>query len=256
MQRDNKPYSQKRLRNNGKDVGTVTLYTNNLKSIIGMGFAITFGVGVVVGFGAGYAAGRNSVETEVNQVVYNTLSESYFDEPTYNGIPYTVKFGDTVSSIVYSYESDPNEASRLIRQIEEFNNINANQVRDGQTIYLYGVPSSRLEDFGYTDNYNLFGATVEADIRIDFLDKVVDSISSTDGLDNDFVNIYRQTYADYLDYKQNYLPGDEEYVLPEIIERLVILCDEAEQYGYSFGKNLKALPLSEAEITKTSTKSF
>ncbi|MCH5167207.1 MAG: hypothetical protein J1F35_04865 [Erysipelotrichales bacterium] len=237
MAKDIKPYSKRRVRNNGKDAGEIILYKKNVVSIFGMGLAMGIGLGVVIGL--------STKQPEVNHIAYNTLSDSYFDEPTYNGIPYIVKFGENVSDIVYSYEQDSNKVQKIISEIEYLNKIDANNVKAGQEILLCGVPASRLEDFGYTDNYNLFGETVEIDMRLDFLTKVTNGLDRSDEVNDNFVISYEQAKNEYEEYKRNYLPGDE-YMLPDIIDRLIVLCEEAKNYGYRFEDNKKALPLDQA----------
>ena len=54
--------------------------------------------------------------------------------------------------------------------IAEYNNLrNVDHIIAGSRIYLVGVPASKLEDFGYTDNYNYFEPSVEVDLRLEFL---------------------------------------------------------------------------------------
>ena len=240
--------TRKKVKNNGKFIGYLNINKRNARRI-------TTIAGFVLVSALSFSVGRASKQTEVNPIVLNTLNENYFDEPVYNGIEYTIKPGDTISGIVYSYESDDNKAIRIIREIEDFNNINANSIRDGMTISLFGVPASHLEDFGYTDNYNYFEPKVEVDLRLQFLSLVEDTLDLEDPEYIDFLREEQSIINAYNDYKANYLPGDEA-MLDDIIDRLRTLCYEAEKYGYSFENNLRAMPLSEATRYNENNRSF
>lgn len=239
--------NRKTVRNNGKRIGSMNIYNKNMKKIM------IFGSYIILSLGA-FALGRASKDRPVNVISHNTLTENYFEEPTYTGIPYVVKSGDTLSEIVYSYESDTNKVMSNIKLIEEYNGINRNSLHPGDVIYLVGVPASKLEDYGYTDNYNYFEPTVEVDLRLSFLNKVSEYVLTTPDYDENFVASIKEVADEYNDYNAEYIEGDE-YKLDYIINTLRDLCIDAKDYGYSFESNLKALPLSEAEYLKT-TRSY
>lgn len=231
-------YKKKTVRNNGNKIGEIVCYNKNLRKILIIGSYVVISA-------SAYLLGRASKDKPVYPVIPNTLTDAYFDEPTYSGIPYVVSFGDTLLDIVYSYEGDTNKVQTNIRLIEEYNGIDANGIYPGQTIYLVGVPASKLEEFGYTDNYNYFDPEVEVDLRIDFLNKVIDSIDTTDENNQSFLASVEEAKNDYADYKADYLPGDD-YKLDYIIDDLRDISDSAKDYGFTFENNLSALPLSEA----------
>lgn len=139
---------------------------------------------------------------------------------------------------------------RDISLIEEYNDIDRNDLHPGDTIYLVGVPASKLEDFGYTDNYNYFEPSVEVELRLSFLNKVVDHVLAIPDHDDEFISAVRKVENDYNDYKDEYVDGDE-YKLDYIINVLRDLSIDAKDFGFSFDNNLKALPLSEAENYET-----
>lgn len=234
----NNHYKKKTVRNNGNKIGEMIYYNKNLKKILL--FSSYFIISV-----SSYFLGRTSKDKTVYPVIPNILAETYFDEPTYSGIPYVVSFGDTLLDIVYSYESDTNKVQANLKLIEKYNGIDANGIYPGQTIYLVGVPASKLEEFGYTDNYNYFAPEVEVDLRIDFLNKVVDYIDTTDANNHSFLASVEEIKNDYADYKNDYVPGDD-YKLDYIIDDLRDLSESSKEYGFSFENNLSALPLSEA----------
>lgn len=231
-------YKKKTVRNNGNKIGEIICYNKNLRKILIIGSYVVIGA-------SAYFLGRSSKDRPVYPVIPNTLTDAYFAEPTYSGIPYVVSFGDTLLDIVYSYESDTNKVQTDLRLIEEYNGIDANGIYPGQTIYLVGVPASKLEEFGYTDNYNYFDPEVEADLRVDFLNKVIDSIDTSDENNQSFMSNVESAKNDYADYKADYVAG-EEYKLDYIIDDLRDLSEDAKDYGFSFENNLSALPLDEA----------
>lgn len=237
---DNKvvSFTQKKVKNKGKVIGTLTSYNDGIRKTLPY-------AGIAIAFTIGFIVGNANNKPERYPINYNTLSESYFDEPTYNGISYTIQYGDTLSGIVSRYESDGNKVERIIRQIEELNRIDRNDIKAGTTILLCGVPSSFLEMFGYTDNYNYFDASVEADLRIRFLTKVADSVNEFDTA-QDYISEIAAAINAYLNYSEHHIPGDDE-ALNDIMFRLTELCREAKNYGYSFENNLQAIPLNEAK---------
>lgn len=230
-------YQEKVLRNKGKKVGKIRVYNKGIKRTL---LAVSF---VVVGVSA-FIAGRNTNKKPVYQVSYNTLSEAYFDEPTYNGILYTVKSGDNLSTIIARYESDPNKQANLLDQIMRYNNLKNSNIIIGDEIYLFGVPSSMLEEYGYSDNFNYFDPMVEISVRFDFLDKVKESLSGIEDAKGylESINNLRELYDQF---KYRYIPGEDDE-LNEILNELRELSEFASEYGYDFEYNKKAMPLSQA----------
>ena len=191
---ENKNYDKKIVRNKGKEIGSIFVYKNGLKR--GMIFASFVTMSVL-----SFVAGRVSKKT-MHPIIANTLTENYFEEPTYSDIPYIINEGDTLSDIVFSYEQDPNKAKLDIEMIAEYNNLrNVDHIIAGSRIYLVGVPASKLEDFGYTDNYNYFEPSVEVDLRLEFLGKVVDYVSNSKDYNEEFVLNYNNIKAQYVNYK-------------------------------------------------------
>lgn len=244
---EKKNYDKKIVRNKGKEIGSILVYKKGLKR--GMIFASFVTMSVL-----SFVVGRVSKKT-MHPIIANTLTENYFEEPTYSDIPYIINEGDTLSDIVFSYEQDPNKAKLDIEMIAEYNNLrNVDHIIAGSRIYLVGVPASKLEDFGYTDNYNYFEPSVEVDLRLEFLGKVVDYVSNSKDYNEEFVLNYNNIKAQYENYKNDHIEGDE-YKLDYIINFLRNLSEEAREYGFSFENNLTALPLSEA-ISYSAYKSY
>ncbi len=234
---EEKVYEEKKLRNNGREVGKVRVYNKGLKRTL---LAISF---IVVG-GCAFLAGKSSAKKPIYQVCYNTLSESYFEEPTYNGVLYTVQTGDSLSSIIAHYEGDPNKQATLLDQIMSFNKLKNSGIKSGDQICLFGVPSSKLEEYGYTDNFNYFDPSVEISIRFEFLDKVVASGDVPDE-ENWFIESVQDLKEWYQQFKYSYVPGNDSE-LDEIMNEIRELCEDAKKFGYDFDFNKKAMPLSEA----------
>lgn len=229
--------SEKTLRNKGKEVGKVRIYNKGLKRTL---LAASF---IVIGISA-FIAGRNTNKKPIYQVSYNTLSTNYFDEPTYNGILYRVKSGDTLSTIIARYESDPNKQASLLNQIMNYNHLKTSNIINGDEIYLFGVPSSMLEEYGYSDNFNYFDPMVEINVRFDFLDKVAGEISGIEDAKG-YVQSINDLKEWYQQFTYRYIPGEDDE-LNEILNEIRELSEYAKDYGFDFDFNKKAMPLSEA----------
>lgn len=230
-------YQEKTLRNKGKKVGRVRVYKKGIKRTL---LATSF---VIVGISA-FIAGKSVNKRPIYQVSYNTLSTSYFDEPTYNGILYTVKSGDNLSSIIAKYESDPNKQAAILNQIMNYNNLNSSKIVIGDQIYLFGVPASMLEEYGYSDNFNYFDPLVEINVRFDFLDKVIEALSGNEDAQG-YIQCINDLKEWYEQFKYSYIPGEDDE-LNEILNEVRELSNDALKYGYDFDFNKKAMPLSES----------
>lgn len=232
-----KPYKEKKVRNKGKTVGSIRVYNKGIKRTL---LATSF---IVVGV-ASFIAGKATNKKPVYNVAYNTLSTSYFDEPTYNGILYTVKSGDSLSTIIAHYEGDPNRQAALLDQIMSYNHLSTSKIVNGDQLYLFGVPASMLEEYGYSDNFNYFDPSVEINVRFDFLDKVVASGEIPEG-EEWFSQSVEDLKEWYKSVKYSYIPGEDDE-LNEVINEIRELCEGALEYGFDFEHNRKAMPLSEA----------
>lgn len=233
---EKKNYQEKTLRNNGKEIGKVRVYNKHLKRTLLIASFIVVGV-------SSYMVGKTT-KVPNYQVNYNTLTNDYFDEPTYNGILYTVKPGDNLDSIVSHYEKDANKKTDLIRQIMSYNNLKTSKIVDGCQIVLFGVPSSMLEEYGYSDNFNYFDPFVEINVRFDFLDKVAMELSKDDA-NQSYVRSISDLKEWYQQFKYSYIPGENQE-LNEILNECRELSELASDYGFDFEYNKKAMPLSEA----------
>lgn len=225
-----------KVRNNDVYIGEANLFLLNIKKVmVVMGMA-----GLVV---VSFVAGRASKETKKVNYAYNVLSESYFKEPTYNGIKYTVKAGENVWSIVKKYENDEGRIATLVDDILRVNKINGRSLQAGEEITLVGVPSSMLYLFDYTDNYNLLDPIVEVNVRIDFLNKVKEKLSSVEAATTYLMSIDR-ILDNWDSYKYSYVPGEESEEFNLILTELREVCEEASEYGYDYDFNKKAYPIS------------
>ncbi len=222
------------VRNNHQRIGEVDIFLTNVKkAMIVSGIA---GLAIV-----SFAAGRISKETKNVSYAYNVLSENYFKEPTYNGIKYTVKSGENIWSIVKKYESDESRVASLVSDILRLNKLEGKILQSGDEIELVGVPSSKLNEFGYTDNYNLLDPIVEVEVRIDFLNKVKENLSVVPNASS-YLERIDEVLDSWNNYKYSYVSSsDDEFNL--ILTELREVCEEAKDYGYDYDFNKKAYPL-------------
>lgn len=231
--------NKKTVRNKGKRIGELFSYVSNIKRVLI--------------FASHIMKSENLYSLKEREISYpmttSNIGFSYVDEPTYNLIPYVVSSGDTLIDIVYSYEKDKEKALANLKLIEEYNKIDGENIPEGETIFLIGVPASKLEQFGFIDNYNYFEPTVEIDLRLEFLNKVVNQIAKASNC-VDFAVSVRNIEQAYNEYNSEY-DEDDEYKLDYIINSLRDLCVDAKEYGFSFENNLKALPVSEADYYET-----
>lgn len=233
----NEDVKEYRVRKNGKKSGKITAYKRNVARLILIG-------GSVVIFSTGFAAGRVSKKTIERSISYD-IDNMIDYEPRYDGIPYYVRGGDTLLGIIYSYETDSNKAYQLKDDIMYVNHMKYASLQYGETITLCGIPESKLEDFGYTVNYNFFEPTFEVEDRLLFLDKVEGHLK----LDDELKLEISQLHDRYRLYQYNYVPYDEqsEKDLNDLVQEIRDVCEDVEKnYGYSFDNNKVARPLSEA----------
>ena len=223
-----------KVKKNGRKVGNAKVYRKNMKKVILIGTTCLL-------FSTGFAAGRISKDTIQRNITFDVDYGMDF-EARYDGIPYVVRGGDTLLGIVYSYESDRNRVYQYKSDIEYVNKLYNQTLVPGDVIYLCGVPSSKLDLFGFTDNYNFFEPTYEVEDRLAFLRKVLEH----ENFDSELDAKIDQLESQYKDYQYSYVPGDEDR-LDMLLEDLRDLCEDVEhQYGYSFYNNREARPLDSA----------
>lgn len=244
-------YKDRTVRNNGRKIGRTRSYENNIRKLKNYRVKRVIATAAIISFTAGLGAGVGGTklvesftkdETQI-ETVNGTKDKVYEDEPRYRGIYYDVQMGDTLSGIVYSYETDADKVNEYIDKICEINKLgNKNSLSDRDVIELYGVPSSKLEQFGYTDNYNYFDPSVEMNDRLEFIKTQAEKKD-----DATLLAYYENLKDKYQDYKDNHINDDDVEILNDLFEELRDVCRFIdEQYDVSFDYNKKAMSLSEA----------
>lgn len=218
---------------NRKKVGEVKVYKPNFRKMILIGSAAVL-------FTTGFAAGRVTKPT-YERVISRNVELNMEEEQRFNGIPYEVKSGDTLLGIIYEYETDVDKVYKYKDDIMYFNEISS-YLDKGDVINLVGVPASKLENYGFTANYNYFEPNIEVEDRLEFFANLVESNT----LDEVYVDQINRLAHNYRDFKYNSLNDVEsERVLDFILEELRSLDEKLhETYGYTFEKNKIARPLS------------
>lgn len=194
---------EKRLR---KDKNTIITFA----LIVGLGLGAVSGV-----VGKGFIEDRQ----EAKQIAYEQQVEERKEvaaarESTYT-IDYTIGYGQTISGIVYSYQSDPNIAENLIDEVAYNNDLShPSLIQAGHTYKFHDVPESALRnpefmyETGYTVDYDVLDPEIEVQDRIawtsDYLEdnKIVDEadqIADTMAQDKLDYLVTRYQYAQNLD---------------------------------------------------------
>lgn len=228
------------LKNNNKSVGIVKAYVNNFKKFMLMS---TIGFTVLTATGCGQ---KEPERVEVTQ----TTDYTYSYEPTYK-VQYKVEAGDTLTGIIYSYESDANKVYRYIDQVVDINDLpSASQLRQGEVITLVGVPESKLENFGYSSDYTLFPASYEIEDRVKYINHYNSYIYEAEDNETE-VAIFRSKVADlekrYADWQNEKDPETKTYLEDLLLEEYRDLCEELRSLvGVSFDEHHSAYPLSDS----------
>lgn len=232
-----------KVRNNGKNVGVAYPYKKNLKRLLLVG--MSYVVFTTTGFAIGRATAKDEEKVSYS---FNVVSEDSYDiEPRYNGIEYRVELGQTLTGIITKYETDPNKVYDYLDRIVDLSDIdNASSLRDGTVIRLVGVPESKLEEFGYSADYNLFPPNIELDDRMEFLKETSSSIVSNEYNDTE-VAIYMYRLTQLQDAYKEYSFDKDEETLDELLNEARDLCYTLnEMFRFDFEFNKTAYPLSRA----------
>lgn len=165
--------------------------------------------------------------------------------PTYE-VEYTVQYGDTLSGIVASYQTDPNRMQKIIDRIADINHMSSpSLLRAGKTITLCGIPEEYLSDFGYTIDYSKTEPEYELEDLSDYIELTITYAYITE--DNapqfaDFEAKYSFAANIYNTYKEN----KDELLFDSLIEQYRSLAEEISSLtGYDYSHYIKAHKISE-----------
>lgn len=227
--------------NNDRHIGTVKAIANNVKK-----FMVIAALGFTVLTTTGCRREESKLEIAVETDAEKDYTYSY--EPRYSGIEYEVKWGDTLSEIVASYESDYNKLERYVYEIERINKIKG-VLREGITIELVGIPESKLADFGYTADYSIIGEDVYVKDAYDWLLEERQWIVESDK-NTEYVKKFNIDFTEFVIQYNAYLSEEEDTKKEERLNDLVELLNEVldefkELTGLRFDQHHKAYPIPE-----------
>ena len=226
------------VKKKGVTIGNVTISLKNFRRLILIGESVIL-------FTTGFAAGRVTSNKQNVEAPYINVQMNSSFVPTYDGIPYYVgSYGSTLDGIIYGYVEDANEMYKAKKEIMRLNGMRNEYLQYGETILLCNVPEDKLEDYGYSVNYNFFDASYEFEDRLAFLDKISESITT----DPDLLNEIDALHNMYRQYGYNMIDSEESSeALDILLNEIRDVCEDVEQdYGYSFDNNKVARPLNEA----------
>lgn len=229
--------------NNGKEIGKVNSNVSNFQKLM-----VLSAIGFTVLTTTGCSQDKEIVietEEEINVPPFKEYSE-----PRYK-VEYKIEYGDNLTSLVYSYESDTNKVYKYIDEIVRENDLDSrNSLRQGNTITLIGVPESKLADFGYSADYSLFDPEYELMDRADFINSQAGNIYESDFKKTE-IAVYKAKVLDLENMLQDYIneqdPETKTYLLDYLLEGYREACDML--YGIcaeDFEFKHPAYPLSEA----------
>ena len=181
-------------------------------------------------------------------------------EPSYE-IPYTVKFGDTISELVASYAQDAEDAQAITNKMLARNkNIINNRIQQGMLIYLCSVPESHLEEFGYSADYSLFDPSYEIEDRVYYVESALENpILGEDNHDLYDVLTKKMTSLERV-LKDYHIKGDAElrnYLLDYILEEYRTLTQEVEKFTHRhFADYRHVYPLTETKKNVSEFQSY
>lgn len=177
-------------RKNGKiinrETGVIEVDVNNILNAMKTGVLVVAIGGALLGGAVSLVSNgieeRNERQEVMAQQIYNQELERVTNrEKTYT-IEYEVGFGQTISGIVYSYQSDPNIAQQIIAEVPGRNNLDyASLMQGGKSYYFHGVPESALRDeefclrVGQTVNYDFLQPEREIRINLNFITNYVNN---------------------------------------------------------------------------------
>lgn len=172
----------------------------------------------------------------------NTYREQ---ELYYDAIYYTPYPNQTIEGIVASYEEDSARAKRIVEKIKHKNNIE--EVIPFKPIRLYGVPSSHLNIFGYTDRlYETNSIKFIEDIHKFINDnRKYIKRTSTNGFDvdimNDEINDLNKIYDNYLSTDDMHV---KRYLYPHLRDGYIDIIDRFKDLtGKNFLSRVRIYPL-------------
>ena len=148
-----------KINNNGKNIGKINLNNELVRNLV-----IGASIGLVLEVTALTAAHAvwNNNKKEETKTVYEEINEN---QNKYD-IDYTVKDGETLLSILYTYENDPEVIDNLRKKTISSNELTENgYVYAGERIKLFDVPQDKLNYFGYTTDYD--NAVISQDEKLE-----------------------------------------------------------------------------------------
>lgn len=183
--------------------------------------------------------GKDSIEQDEN---YVTLTKSV---PTYEA-EYVVQFGDTLSGIVASYQTDPNKMQKIIERIADINHMSSpNQLIEGKRITLCGIPEEYLSDFGYTIDYSKTEPEFELDDLNDYIKTAISYAYITDENAQYFAD-FEAKYSFASNLYNTYKESKDELLFDSLIEQYRSLAEEISSLtGYDYSHSIKAHKISE-----------
>lgn len=177
-------------RKNGKiisrETGEIEVDVNNILNAMKKGALVVAIGGVLLSGTISFASGKieehNERQEVMAQQIYNQELERVTNKKETYTIEYEVGFGQTISGIVYSYQSDPNIAQQIIAEVPGRNNLDyASLMQGGKTYFFHGVPEDALMDeefcsrVGQTVNYDFLQPEREIQINLNFITNYVNN---------------------------------------------------------------------------------
>lgn len=231
------------IENNNHRIGKVKVSKGNFRKfmvIATLGFAVLTTSGCHT---QKRTANTNSVK-DISETTENTSTKTY--EPRYNNIEYVVKWGDSLTKIVASYESDYNLILRYVDEIERDNKING-ILKQGITIRLWGVPESKLADYGYTADYSIIGYDVMVKDAYNWLVKERERIVESE-FNKANIEQFNTDFTEFVIQYNAYLTEEDENKKQQKLDALVeLLNDVLGQFksitGFDFAYHHQAYPM-------------
>lgn len=230
--------------NNGIHLGKADVNVSNVRKFMVIA-AIGFTVFTTIGC-------HKKEEQSLTPTSVSVKDYTYSYEPRYNDILYEVKWGDTLTEIVAAYESDYNKILSYVDDIERGNKLKG-VLREGITIKLYGVPESKLSNYGYTSDYAVIGYDVMVEDAYDWLIEERQWIIESE-LNADLVDKFNIDFTEFVIQYNAYLQESDEIEKAKKLDALVeLLNDVLDQFkvitGLDFEHHHKAYPIPAEQPT-------
>ncbi len=235
-----------RVKNNNMYIGSLRVDLKAIKE-----FAFTSGAVFMIISSA--ALIKKSVNMAQNRKhthdISNDQDENYVTSvksvPTYEA-EYTVQYGDTLSGIVASYQTDPNKMQKIIDRIADINHMSSpSLLRAGKTITLCGIPEEYLSDFGYTIDYSKTEPEYELEDLSDYIEQAITYAYITEDNAPQFAD-FEAKYSFASNLYNTYKESKDELLFDSLIEQYRSLAEEISHLtGYDYSHSIKAHKISE-----------